>query len=383
MYTRLLKNPQQSAFVFGPRAVGKSTWARSRFPDAIYYDLLDTSLYLDLSRDPNRLYREVSARPRHSWIVIDEIQRAPALLNEIHRLIENRQANVIMMGSSARKLRRGGVNLLGGRALTRTMFPLTSRELEFLFELDRALQYGTLPEALNQSNPQEYLRSYVETYLTQEVIAEALVRDVGRFARFLEVAAGQNGQPTNITSIARDTGTNRKTVNTHFEILSDTLVGSWLTPWKLKSSNRQLHQSKFYFCDTGIVRGLSNRLPYPPTPEERGFLLETFLFHELRAYLSYSNLHYPLHYWRSYDGAEVDFVLESSDRYIGIEVKAAGRWSNKFNRGFNRLAALLPPQSAFDRIGVYTGSREERWDTVRLFPLVKFLKSLWGNELIQ
>lgn len=383
MYTRLLKNPQQSAFVFGLRAIGKSTWARSRFPDAMHYDLLDSSLYWDLSRDPNRLYREVSVKPAGSWIAIDEIQRVPALLNEVHRLIEDRQTNFVMTGSSARKLRRGGVNLLAGRALVSTMFPMTSAEFEFEFKLDRVLQFGTLPEALNQANPQDYLRSYVETYLAQEVIAEALIRDAGRFARFLEIASRQNAQPTNVASIARDTGTSRKTVQSHFDILQDTFVGNWLTPWKLKSSNKQLQQSKFYFSDMGIVRGLSSRLPFPPTPEESRFLLETFLCNELRAYLSYSNTHYPLHYWRTYDGAEVDFVIETRDGCVGIEVKLATRWTSKFNRGLNRLAAHLPHQTTFDRIGVFTGSREELWDGVRVFPVSEFLKRLWRNQLIR
>lgn len=382
MYARLLKTPAQSAFVFGPRTVGKSTWIRSRFPQEKVYDLLDTSLFLDLSREPSTLYRELSRSKPGSWAVIDEIQRIPALLNEVHRLIEDRSLNFVMTGSSARKLRTGGTNLLAGRAISLSMFPITSAELEFNFDLDRVLHYGTLPVALNSPQPHDYLRSYVETYLTQEVLAEAVIRNVGNFARFTEVAARQNAQPTNVTNIARDVGIGRQTVSTHFDILSDTLVGNWLRAWKLKSSNKQLQQSKFYFFDTGVVRGLSRRLPFPATPEERGILLETFVFNELRAFLSYSGLHYPLNYWRSYDGAEVDFVVETTEGFVGIEVKSSDRWTNKFNRGFRRFAAVLSQESRFSRVGVFTGSREVQWDDVVVFPIKSFLQKLWNREIV-
>ena len=219
--------------------------------------------FLDLSREPNTLYRELSGSNPGSWVVIDEIQRIPALLNEVHRLIEDRSLNVVMTGSSARKLRTGGFNLLAGRALSLSMFPITAAELAYDFDLDQILHYGALPVALSSSQPQNYLRSYVETYLTQEVLAEAVIRNVGNFARFTEIAARQNAQPTNVSNIARDVGVGRQTVSTHFDILSDTLVGNWLLPWKLKSSNKQLQQSKFYFFDTGVVRGLSAGCRFP------------------------------------------------------------------------------------------------------------------------
>ena len=245
------------------------------------------------------------------------------------------------------------------------------------------LQFGTMPEALAASKPEHYLHDYADTYLTQEIFAEALVRNADSFARFLEVAARQNSQPTNMTSIARDVGVSRNTVATHFDILKDTLIGGWIKPWKLKPGNNQLQQSKFYFCDTGIVRGLSGRVPYPPTMEEHGVLLETLICNELRAFVDYSHLHYPIHYWRTYDGAEVDFVVESREGFIGIEVKSSDRWSRKFNRGLSRLARELPPDTQFRQIGVFGGSRELQWDDVRVMPIKDFLKKLWNEEIIR
>ena len=333
MYARLLPTPDRSVFLFGPRGTGKTTWIRDRFPDAAIYDLLDTGEALRLSKDPGALYRELAGLPAGAWAVVDEVQRVPELLNEVHRLIESRRLRFVLSGSSARKLRRRGVNLLAGRAVTTTMFPLVSAEVDFELDLDRAFSQGTLPMALAGGSPRDYLRTYAQTYLAQEVQAEALTRNVGAFARFLEIAARQNAQATNAASIARDAGIDRRTVQSHFAILVDTLIGSWLPAWKLKSATRQVQQSKFYFFDCGVVRALSGRLPYPPTPEELGPLVETFVVNELRAYLSYSGRHYPLHYWRSYDGAEVDALCET-----------AGRVRRRRGQGIGALGQAVQPR---------------------------------------
>jgi len=228
MYTRLLPIPTQSIFLFGPRATGKSTWIHAHFPEAIFYDLLDTGEALRLNKEPQTLYRELALLPPGSWVIIDEVQKAPALLDEVHRLMESNGLHFILSGSSARKLRRKGVNLLAGRAITVSMFPLVSAELAFELEIDKTLRYGTLPMAVTGNDVEGYLRSYAETYLDQEIRAEALIRNIGAFARFLEIAARQNGQVTNATAIARDTGTSRHTVQNHFDILVDTLLGYWL-----------------------------------------------------------------------------------------------------------------------------------------------------------
>ena len=228
MYARLLPTPDRSVFLFGPRGTGKTTWIRNRFPHAVTYDLLDTGEALRLTKDAGVLYRELAELPAGAWVVIDEVQKVPELLNEVHRLIESRGLLFVLSGSSARKLRRRGVNLLAGRAVTTTMFPLVSAELDFDLDLERAFSGGTLPMALAGDSPRDYLRTYAETYLVQEVQAEALTRNLGAFARFLEIAARQNAQATNAVSIARDAGIDRRTVQSHFAILVDTLMGAAL-----------------------------------------------------------------------------------------------------------------------------------------------------------
>ena len=382
MYARSLPTPTRSVFLFGPRGTGKTTWIRDRFPTAAAYDLLDTREALRLSKNPDVLFRELAALPAGSWAVIDEVQKVPELLNEVHRLIEARGLRFVLSGSSARKLRRRGVNLLAGRAITTTLFPLVSAELDFELDVERALSYGTLPMALVDDDPLDYLRTYAETYLVQEVQAEALTRNLGAFARFLEIAARQNAQATNATSIARDAGIDRRTVQNHFAILTDTLIGYWLPAWKLKSATKQVRQSKFYFFDGGVVRALSGRLPYPPTLEERGPLVETLILNEIRAFLSYTGRHYRAHYWRSYDDAEVDVLCETAAGFVAIEIKATTRWDRRFNRGLHRVRQHLAPH-ATSCFGVYLGQRAALWDDVRILPALDFLKRLWDGEVLR
>lgn len=379
MYTRLLPTPSRSILLFGPRGTGKSTWIRSRFPHATHYDLLDTSESLRLNRNPSALFQELRSLPPESWVIIDEVQRAPALLDQVHRLVELQRLKFVLSGSSARKLRRGGVNLLAGRALTKELFPLVSAELGPNLDLERALGFGTLPMAVGEEAPQEYLRTYAETYLDQEIRAEALTRNIGNFTRFLEVAARQNGQVTNASSIARDAGVARATVRDHFDLLVDTLIGYRLPSWKLKSTNKQVRHSKFYLFDCGIARALSGRLPYPPSHEERGALLETFLLMEMRACLSYSGLGYPLCFWRNYEGTEVDALCETTTGFVAIEIKASSRWERRFNRGLRHVRDALGAETRC--LGVYLGEREALVDDVRVYPARGFLERLWNGEV--
>jgi len=310
------------------------------------------------------------------------VQKVPAVLDSVHRLIEECRLRFVLSGSSARKLRRGGANLLAGRAVTVSMPPLVSGELSFEMDLAERMRFGMLPQAVTGRDPVAFLRSYVETYLMEEIKAEALTRNLGGFARFLEIAARQNGQVTNATGIARDAGISRRTVDGYSEILDDTLLGGWLRAWRSKPGNREVRGSKFYFFDTGVARACSGRLPYPPTPEEAGPLLETLIWHELRSYMQHRRLHYPLFYWRSYSGAEVDLLAETGDGFVAVEVKASRRWDRRFERGFRHLERELGE----DRVrcfGVYLGERPALHGRTRVLPALEFLRRLWAGEVVR
>ena len=337
MYARRLLPPSASFFLFGPRGTGKSTWIARHFAKAPTYDLLNTREALRLSRDPEALYREVEGLRAGTWVVIDEVQKVPDLLDEVHRLIERRRLRFVLSGSSARKLKRGGGNLLAGRAVVEHLFPLVSAERAYQLSLDDALVHGSMPLAVTGEDPVGYLLAYAETYLQEEIRAEALTRSIGSFSRFLEVAARQNGQVTNLSAIARDAAVGRSTVQNYFEILEETLVGHWVHPWKLKRATKQVAHPKFYLFDCGVARALSGRLPYPPAPEEEGPLLETLLFGEMRAYIAYAKLRFPLYYWRNYDRVEVDLLCETRRGFVAVEIKSAARWERRYNRGLARM----------------------------------------------
>ena len=379
MYARLLNKPTSSILLLGPRGTGKSTWIKQVMGDTIRYDLLNNAEAIRLGREPSAIYHELAGLPEGSWVVIDEVQKVPQLLDEVHRLMEDKRLNFVLSGSSARKLKRGGVNLLAGRAQLTRMFPLTSAETAFDFQIKERLVLGMLPLAILGADPQGYLRTYAEVYLQEEIKGEAVARNIGQFSRFLDVAARQNGQVTNASSISRDAQVSRQTVQGYFEILTDTLIGNWLEPWKLKRATKQVTHPKFYFFDTGVARALIGRLPYPPTPEELGPLFETFIHSELKAYMEYSGKHYPVYYWRNHNGVELDFFIETSKGFIALEIKSSDRWNSRFNLGFKHVRAEMPEAKC---IGVYLGDRTAQYDFATVMPAMEFLKALWSNAVI-
>lgn len=381
MYPRILTKPKHSILLLGPRGTGKSTWIREHFSEVPRYDLLNTTEALRLSRSPELLYQELSHLPPESWAVVDEVQRVPALLDEAQRLMEECGIRLVLSGSSARKLRRSGVNLLAGRARVTDMHPLVSKELGTAIDIDRRILYGGLPLAITSSDPADFLRSYAETYLKEEIQAEALIRNIGSFSRFLEIAARQNGQLTNATAIGRDAQVSRQTVQSFFEILVDTLIGYWVRAWRLKSATKQVAHPKFYFFDSGVARALSGRLPYPPTQEELGPLLETYIFSELRAYLNYTKKNYPFFFWRSYDDVEVDFLCETIDGFRAIEIKASRHWVRRFGRGIARLRDDLG-KGKVKAFGVFQGERSLNLDDISIYTVSDFLTHLWSGEII-
>ncbi len=379
VFPRVLPAPKDSALLLGPRATGKSTWLREVLPDALTYDLLDTTLALRFAREPGLLAQELAAVDPRRWIVIDEVQKVPALLDEVHRAMEGSKRRFLLSGSSARKLKRGGANLLGGRALRHAFFPLVSAEVGEAPAMNR-IPFGMLPRVFGMDRPKAYLEAYTETYLKEEVQAEALTRNIGGFARFLDVAARQNGQVTNTANIARDAQIARQTVQGFFEVLVDTLLGVWLPAFKLKRATKLVAHPKFYFFDAGVARSLSGRLAYPPTPEEFGVLFETYLLHELRAYLSYRGKSYPLAYFRTHDAVEVDLVLETERGFVALEFKSAAHWRTSFNSGFRRLSEELPGVTC---VGVFSGPRPLKTEHGEVLPYAEFLRRLWSDALIR
>jgi predicted AAA+ superfamily ATPase len=262
------------------------------------------------------------------------------------------------------------------------MFPFVTAELGDDVSISEMLGNGSLPMAVVGDDPISYLITYAETYLQEEIRAEALTRNIGHFSRFLEIAARQNGQVTNIAGIARDAAVSRQTVQNYFSVLVDTLIGYWIEPWKLERRTKQVQHPKFYFFDPGVVRALSGRIAYPMSHEERGPLLETLLLKEIRCFLSYAKRPYRIHFWRNYDGVEVDFLCETSAGFIAAELKASERWDKRFNRGLHRMRAELG-RRLIKCYGVYLGDRTALWDDVQILPVQEFLKQLWGGELLK
>jgi predicted AAA+ superfamily ATPase len=383
MFTRRLELPERSFFLLGPRGTGKTTWLRSVLPSALWFDLLRTRTFLELSQQPDLFRQMVEGRRRGSWVVIDEVQRLPALLNEVHALIaeHGRAYRFALSGSSARKLRRLDVNLLAGRAINRQCLPLTAAELGFDVDLDQVLRFGLLPQI--QSEPGsavDTLDAYVSNYLREEVQQEALVRRLDAFARFLQVAALMNGQVSNIAGVARDAAVARPTVQGYFDTLTDTLIGVWLPAWRRRAKVKEVASPKFYLFDCGVARALAGRLREPLDAAERGFLLETWVLHELRAAIAYGNLGGDLRYWRTPSGSEVDFIWTRARRAVGVEVKAAARWRVEFGAALKSLIADGIVQSGF---GVYTGAVELKDGPLRVLPLETFLRELAAGNVLR
>ena len=384
MLSRRLSLPSRSFFLFGPRGTGKTTWLRSLLPEARWFNLLLEREVVRLLRDPGLLQQELAAAPRGSWVVIDEIQRLPALLDEVHDLLagEPSRLRFALTGSSARKLRRGDVNLLAGRAITRHLFPLIAAELDYEAGIDDLLTFGGLPIVRTETDRVtrvDLLEAYVDTYLTQEVRAEALVRNLAGFTRFLEVAALANGQVTSVASLARDAAVARPTVQGHFDVLVDTLIGAWLPAWRPRAKVKEVGHSKFYFFDTGVVRALARRLREPIDSAERGTLLETWLFHELRAHIAYAGSGGELSHWRTPSGSEVDFVWSRGARAVGIEVTASPRWRSEHGRALKELVRSGIVQRGF---AVYTGDRALRDEEIPVLPWKDFLRELTDGRII-
>jgi len=360
----------QSYFLFGPRGTGKTTWVRSHYPEAVYIDLLDSQIKNQLLIDPGRLKKYI---PEHynGWVILDEIQLVPDLLNEVHRQIFAGNNKFILTGSSARTLRRKGVNLLGGRALTRTFHPLTAVELGDKFDIVKSLQYGHLPLAILGEEPSAYLQSFVTNYLTNEVKQEGLTRNIGAFSRFLEVASFSQGNVINYSEVAREAAIDRQVVTGYFDILDDLLVGIRLPVFTKKSKRKLITHQKFFYFDTGVYRAI--RPIGPLDMPDSVAALETLVMQEIRAINEAYNLEYGLFYWRTVNKVEVDFILYGSRGIIAIEVKCSPRIKSDM---FSGLRAFKADYLMAKCILVYGGEQREYHDGVEIIGATEFLKNL-------
>lgn len=370
----------ESFFLWGPRQVGKSTLLRRAYPEGRWIDLLKADEYRRYASRPELLRQEIEAEgatPARQ-VVIDEIQKAPALLDEVHWLIENRGLRFALCGSSARKVRRGAANLLGGRALRYQLHGLTAEELGIDFDLDRLVNHGYLPPVYESGQPRRLLDAYVGDYLREEIAAEGAVRALPTFSDFLDAAALSDGGIVNFSNIARDCGISGHTVRAYFGILEDTLLGSWLPAYRKQPKRRVIQAPKFYFADVGVVNRLARRGLLERGSEAYGHAFENWVHHELAAFTSYKAYDGALSHWRLAGGTEVDFVLGDMD--LAVEAKASRRVGRQHLKGLRSLVQDHPEVGR--RVAVCLEPRARRTaDGIEVLPPEAFVRRLWSRDL--
>lgn len=371
----------QSAFLWGPRKTGKTTYLKNKFPESIYFDFLKTDLVLELSKNPSLFRERILAKDIvriKSPIILDEVQKVPGVLDEVHWLIENKHLSFILCGSSARKLKRSKANLLGGRAWRFEMFPLVSAEMD-KFELLPALNRGLIPDHYFKNGYQQSLSAYIQDYLKEEIMAEGLARNIPAFARFFDAVGYSHAEIINLSNIARDAGVDSKTVREYFQILADTLLGRWVEPYTRRPSRQIITRaSKFYLFDVGVANAMAKRRIAEERGESFGRAFEHIIFMEIVAYSSYSGLHFPVHFWRTKSGLEVDFIL--GDGEIAVEVKGTSRLDSRDLMSLAAFQEGYSPKNAF----IVCNEKEERLtNRVRIYPWRRFLKALWAGEIIR
>jgi predicted AAA+ superfamily ATPase len=385
---RVIDLPEgQSTFLWGARKTGKTTYLKQHFPKAYYIDLLRSDLYVRYIKEPYRFREEVLAHlelnPLEKCFIVDEVQKVPALLDEIHYLIENSPAQFILCGSSARKLRKKGVNLLGGRAWKYRFFPLVAREIG-PFDLLKALNYGLIPSHYLGSHPRKSLQAYVEDYLIYEIQHEGLVRNIGAFTRFLDVASYSHGQCVNYANIARDCGVDAKTVKEYFTILNDTLISYEILPYRKRGKRHTIIQMpKFYFFDSGIVNTLTKRTYERIAGADIGHIFEGYILHEVKAYKHLREKEFDIAYWRTKSGREVDFILGLAE--VALEVKTSRSIDKQDLKGLEAFMEENPTTKGYvvcleesPRKVFISESNREIW----IWPYGLFLERLWKGEII-
>jgi len=375
MYKRIFKvdkNSKQSFFLFGPRGTGKTTWLKDNFKNSLYLDLLESKLNRTLLASPEKLEKYIPPNYKN-WVILDEVQKIPALLNEVHRLIEDKKYKFILTGSSARSLRKKGTNLLAGRALTYYFHPLIQNELDTDFSLSHSLKYGQLPLAYSSSNPGKFLESYIQTYLREEVLQEGLTRNIGNFSRFLEIASFSQGEVLNISQIAQEAQLERKTVENYFKILEDLLIGLRLPVFNKRAKRKLISHNKFYYFDTGVFRTLRPTGPLDSESEIDGPALETLFLQEIRAINDYYDLAYNIYYWRSATGLEVDFILYGPKGLLAFEIKRKSVITNKDLNGLSSFYKDYPQAKCYIFCST---NKQEYHNNIIIMPIKSAIKKM-------
>lgn len=374
MYQRFFQGPDQSFFLFGPRGTGKSTWLKMTYPDAYWINLLDPEIFRFFSAGAERLRFILAEHPDKKTVVVDEIQKVPELLNSIHSLIEEKKGyQFIMTGSSSRKLKKEGVNLLGGRALLRYMSPFFAEEMGSDFELSKQLKLGMLPIVLDSKTPEDVLRAYVGIYLKEEVQSEGIVRNVGDFARFLETMSFSHASLINASNIARECQIARKTVDSYLLILEDLLLAFQLQVFRRKAKRDLVSHSKFYFFDSGVYYSVRPKNLYDVESEKEGAALEGLVAQHIKAWIDAQREVYHLQFWRTSSKVEVDFVVSGQDCFLAIEVKNGTTVHPGDLRGLEIFLADYPEAKA---ILLYRGKHMYKERNILCYPVDEFLMQI-------
>jgi len=378
MVSRFFPMPEQSFFLFGPRGTGKSLWARKTCQNALWVDLLDPETYRLYSSRPERLREVIEGNPNKSTVVLDEVQKVPELLAVVHGIIEEKRGlQFVLTGSSARKLKRGGVDLLAGRALVRTLHPFMAAELGERFQLEASLTHGLLPLVVASTDPGEVLKAYHALYLKEEVQQEGLVRNIGNFSRFLEAISFSHASVLTVANVARECEVERKTVEGFIGILEDLLLSFRLPMFTRRAKRATAKHPKFFLFDAGVFRSLRPKGPLDRPEEIEGAALEGLVVQHLRAWNAYREENNELYYWRTRSGLEVDVVLYGDDGFWAIEIKNSGK---VYPRDIRSLSSFQEDYPECEAILLYRGKERLRLGQVLCIPCEEFLRKLHPLE---
>ncbi|MES2802331.1 MAG: AAA family ATPase [Bdellovibrionota bacterium] len=389
-YQRIYADVSKSIFLLGPRGSGKSTFIREVVKPDLSIDLLKSVDYRALNKNPSELEDMVAHLKPKAVVFIDEIQKIPELLDEVHRLIENKQLTFILTGSSARKLKKQGVNLLAGRALSRRMHPLSIKEIAEHRSLSEILFRGTLPNALNLKTRDEvndFLFSYVETYLKEEILQEGIVRSLNEFSQFIELAGQYHGQIVNLENISREVGKSGDTIKSWFQILHDTLIGEYLEAYSLNVFPKESKHPKFYYFDPGVARAAEGIKNIDSFPEKNGFYFESLILNELKVYKEVTRADFKIFFYNVPTLGDIDFVIEtkkkslsSPSQIVTIDVKLSKTWNTNFEK-LPKLIAEKAPKQLKKSVAIYLGDRRLTKNNIEVYPLADFISALWGGKI--